>query len=1113
MVKKGANVSGWSFGEFRKNLAEKFNKKGEIFNSFFDPNIKFVEVPKRHKPGVVNYIPKPGGVDETHATGFTKFFTDKTKSQFVGISEDKLSYKYPVVVGHHQGTFRLGIEGGRTVTGLGNADSSLKEGVDYFSGNQRVGADGIHTLPLGFWKNIGKEESDLPHNSRSQLSYMVTAGDLAGKYVFGFGPPTSGMAPDSPHMWQLSSKSIIPDVPNTWDVRGQTMWDQMGEYPWAAYNQPSLQSKGVNFMAGTKKGKDFNPEDDLHPAGFTTNMGKLNWKTGDPHTGIASKLAIPIDENGDRSKIKISANLDGMDGYDFPFPGQGSWHIRKHWNRRHFPPKDKLGHGTAGFYDLNVPGPGEDYPIWSNMNIDASKASAKKASDSLNINEDSENITKLNTMIGASTYKVPKIGSELARKFLHPTAVENSENKFSYIDHYWRWKTPEQIREEAAPGKMQKDQIHPIIYKSLIDMEGENKETFRYSEDTDRTQGSRPTIEFIRGGVRTSINRIKADQERLKTILFKSGNSWQILGKQFLLQALNAREETRVWNPLSILAGAARVVKLERHISAEGVLNTITTSIMNPLNNFLSPGSVSPVIPGLYERYEGYDKWGGDGTRNKKNKLANWAETNFKSEEKDKVKLSWNSLSSALKRNANKALTSAISSVTGYNAGDPDPPSRYVDSQKTLDKKAIHKGTQQKGKQSWKVKEYSKLKNTLGGMSYGYGNSLERKTGQKVVDDVGQQGKPGGNIEYHKKLGWIHPKDSDQIDKINAHRYGDPAPEETKNEFNDERDFVKFRFKDMVRGSNIIFRAILSGINDNITPEWASERYIGRADQVHVYKGADRNISFNFSIAPKSITEFPFLMEKLNYLIGLCYPEYDSSNSNRMVPPMTQLTIGSILDEAPGFLNSLSYTVEESSPWEIKRGMQLPKFINVSCDFRYIGNQLPSKYGQHLGYDQGWFRRVDNAPTPEEKADILSRTTDLYNPDALFDNNIRNMSLGVDPLRQNPAFGTTPRPFGSDPASRLSGDGASAGMAVGGLSLNNGGTPMKLSMDGALPTPAAAKISMDLQAQTAIGNAAWNNKSPEQLSKEAKEAELYKFGGAKQKETLTALNPFGNLGG
>ena len=498
-------------------------------NTYSNSNITLVKVPKRHKPGVanyfptpggvtelhamgftknmqigeskfigmteggknykypdtyglvdrglrigelipaVNYIPPPGGVDETHATGFTKFFTE---SQFVGISKKGDSYKYPVVVGPHQGTFRLGMKDGRTVTGLGNTDSSVV-GVDYFSGNQRVGADGIHTLPLGFWKNIGKEESDLPHNSRSQLSYMVTAGDLADQYVFGFGPPTSEMAPDSPNMWQLSSKSIIPGVPNTWDVHGQTMWDQMGEYPWAAYNQPTLQSKGVNFMYGATKGKDvlnmINFET-LHPKGFTTNMGKLNWQTGDPYTGIASRLAIPIDENGDRSKLKISANLDGLDGYEFPIPGQGSWHIAKHWRRRHLPPKDAKGWVTSGYYDLNVPDSQADYPIWSNMTIDPTKETAEKATDSLNINEDSENITKLNTLIGASTYKVPRIGSELARKFLHPTAIENSENKFSYIDHYWRWKKPEQIRDEAAPGKMTKDQIHPIIYKTLMDM-------------------------------------------------------------------------------------------------------------------------------------------------------------------------------------------------------------------------------------------------------------------------------------------------------------------------------------------------------------------------------------------------------------------------------------------------------------------------------------------------------------------------------------------------------------------------------------------------------------------------------------------------------------------
>ena len=1089
MMKKGANVSGWSFGEFRKNLAEKFNKKGEIFNSFFDPNIKFVEVPKRHKPGVVNYIPTPGGVDETHATGFTKFFTDKTKSQFVGISEDKLSYKYPVVVGPHQGTFRLGIEGGRTVTGLGNADSSLKEGVDYFSGNQRVGADGIHTLPLGFWKNIGKEESDLPHNSRSQLSYMVTAGDLAGKYVFGFGPPTSGMAPDSPHMWQLSSKSIIPDVPNTWDVRGQTMWDQMGEYPWAASNQPSLQSKGVNFMAGTKKGKTFNPDHDLHPYGFTTNMGyigtaiaaasrlaipidengditklkisanldgmdgydfpypgqgswyigglsledqlqsgvnfmagtkkgktfnpdhdlhpygfttnmgKLNWQTGDPNTGVASRLAIPIDENGDRSKIKISANLDGLDGYDFPYPGQGSWHIRKHYRRRSFQPTVS---SDTEFYEMDVPDSQENYPIWSNMNIDSTLKTAEKATNSLSgIDQDSENITKLNTLIGASTYKVPKIGSELARKFLHPTAVENSENKFSYIDHYWRWKTPEQIREEAAPGKLTKDQIHPIIYKSLLDMDGENAETFRYSGDTDRTQGSRATIEFIRGGVRTSINRIQADQHRLKTIMYQYGKyGWGFMAKQFALQLLSPREETRLWNPLSILAGASRVVKLQRHLSVEGLLNSIQSN--KYIQMFTDPGNISPVTPGLYEIAEGYNKWDGNGKRNTGNKLSQWANESFKTDDTSDMDKLGKRLGSFLKKSILSNLDPTGLTKKLLDGDGPDPPSRYVNSQKllkgsgkvnvagddgsmpgyrfaTLDYDKLHKlysysTTLMSAGEHQNFDDNTTFK---GPLIHQQLNKEERKLGSGIVDDIGHQGhsEMGAMLNTSLGLGLTSHPFGNRVDKINAFPRSTRLPDER---IGDQlpykggpiKDFVKFRFKDMVNNKYLVFRAILSGINDNITPEWSSERYIGRADQVHVYRGADRNISFNFSIAPKSKVELPILMEKLNYLIGLCYPEYDKNNSNRMVPPMTQLTIGSILNEAPGFLNSLSYTVEENSPWEIQEGMQFPKFINVSCDFRYIGHHLPHKEGMHLGTDINSYKRLMPEVIPPSRPDI-----------------------------------------------------------------------------------------------------------------------------------------------
>ena len=82
--------------------------------------------------------------------------------------------------------------------------------------------------------------------------------------------------------------------------------------------------------------------------------------------------------------------------------------------------------------------------------------------------------------------------------------------------------------------------------------------------------------------------------------------------------------------------------------------------------------------------------------------------------------------------------------------------------------------------------------------------------------------------------------------------------------------------------------------------------------------------------------------------MSLCYPKYDVDNDNRMVAPFIQLTIGDILKDSPGFLNSLSYTVEESSTWEMQDGLQFPKYINVSCDFKYIGKELPEKGGKLL---------------------------------------------------------------------------------------------------------------------------------------------------------------------
>jgi len=191
-------------------------------------------------------------------------------------------------------------------------------------------------------------------------------------------------------------------------------------------------------------------------------------------------------------------------------------------------------------------------------------------------------------------------------------------------------------------------------------------------------------------------------------------------------------------------------------------------------------------------------------------------------------------------------------------------------------------------------------------------------------------------------------------DNINMIPYGEHYPAGTE-------DYIKFKFYDIYNDKWIIFRALLSGITDSITPEWTGTRYIGRPDQSYVYSGADREVGFTFDIYPKSAQELPLLMEKLNYLIGMCYPSFHEGH--RMVAPFINLTIGDMFRDTPGFLSSLSVNVDDVSTWEITEGRQYPKHITCDCSFTYIGKYLPSSLGKHYELpgleDKGWTKTSD----------------------------------------------------------------------------------------------------------------------------------------------------------
>jgi len=135
-------------------------------------------------------------------------------------------------------------------------------------------------------------------------------------------------------------------------------------------------------------------------------------------------------------------------------------------------------------------------------------------------------------------------------------------------------------------------------------------------------------------------------------------------------------------------------------------------------------------------------------------------------------------------------------------------------------------------------------------------------------------------------------------------------------------DFIPFKFYHINKKKWIVFRATPKSIRDDITPNWNELEYIGRADSLHVYKNTKRSISFSFDVIIHSPQEMKPVYEKVNALMGLCYPVYRKLSSNMgdyMEAPFIKLTIGDLFTDVYGILSGgISVSFPDDSTWEIR---------------------------------------------------------------------------------------------------------------------------------------------------------------------------------------------------
>ncbi len=115
---------------------------------------------------------------------------------------------------------------------------------------------------------------------------------------------------------------------------------------------------------------------------------------------------------------------------------------------------------------------------------------------------------------------------------------------------------------------------------------------------------------------------------------------------------------------------------------------------------------------------------------------------------------------------------------------------------------------------------------------------------------------------------------------------------------------------------------------------------MGRAEEFYRYSGFKRKISLSFMLVASSKEELLPMYRKLNFLASSLAPSY--SENGYMRGNLSKITVGDYLHEQPGFIDNISISIPDSSPWEINLGLdseplpdlrQLPHHLKVKMNF------------------------------------------------------------------------------------------------------------------------------------------------------------------------------------
>jgi hypothetical protein len=162
--------------------------------------------------------------------------------------------------------------------------------------------------------------------------------------------------------------------------------------------------------------------------------------------------------------------------------------------------------------------------------------------------------------------------------------------------------------------------------------------------------------------------------------------------------------------------------------------------------------------------------------------------------------------------------------------------------------------------------------------------------------------------------------------------------------------YMPFMFQDLRDNPPVFlyFRAFLKdGISETFAPDWQTERFYGRVDEIPIYQGTARSLNLTFDVVAWSPKDLPVIYKKLLKLQSMVYPEYDSKGFLSK-GPIIRMRVGDLLagkdrKGLPGYITSLDFSYDDGI-WNIEEEFKVPRKISVSLGYTVVHDGNPGIY-------------------------------------------------------------------------------------------------------------------------------------------------------------------------